>query len=411
MVSSMRIARHSSTDAQSRPERYGTLLRDQEDKIEEMLSMVQGFLLHARSLQELCELESLAFEEFFEFWLLERERQDRQRLEARGEAPSTSADGGGQRWDTLTVLELVRRGFASTDIDALVLGLSPDGQSGENTAGLRKPPVRPSLQETMAKTRARLAMPLPEVVHFPDADEVNEVFKAKSALFMGGAAGSSKTTRTGVFPCLDTLCQTVLASSARLFDASLGAVMPLAKLTSRTTFWLPTGLSMPARTLWSSIDTAFAPPALPTRVLLAPPSQVEGRLFVTLIHDRESGCASICSPPTTAGDAVVWAATAPDGSLRQVHDGTFYGRLLLLLCSPPGSDEPREILLLLPDGAAGWRASKSFMLDAPLATPLQLAAGQGKGTLATLCGSLQAPTVGYWDFSAEEEQAEAQLQC
>ena len=186
--------------------------------------------------------------------------------------------------------------------------------------------------------------------------------------------------------------------------------MPLAKLTSHAAFSLPTGLSMPDRTLWSSIDAAFAPPALPTRVLLAPPSQAEGRLFVTAVHNSQSGCASICSPPTPAGDAAVWAVTAPDASPRQVHDGTFYGRLLLLLCSPPGAEDPREILLLLPDGAAGWRASKSFMLDAPLATPLQLAAGQAKGTLATLCGSFQAPTVGYWDFSAEEEQAEAQLQ-
>lgn len=99
---------------------------------------VQTCLAVAHALQEQAERELLALDEFFKWWRMgtsvahaEQDRQERLKTEEARRAIPTH--------DTLTVLELLRRGFVSPELDAL-LGGAPD-------APARAPPADASMDD------------------------------------------------------------------------------------------------------------------------------------------------------------------------------------------------------------------------------------------------------------------------
>ncbi|WFC99118.1 ATP-dependent DNA helicase yku80 [Malassezia yamatoensis] len=80
--------------------------------LDEIISEVQTCLALARALQEQSEQEMLAIDEYFKWWRTEQDRQERIKIEGVVRVIPTH--------DTMTVAELLRRGFLSPELDALL---------------------------------------------------------------------------------------------------------------------------------------------------------------------------------------------------------------------------------------------------------------------------------------------------
>lgn len=100
----------------SAPEQLGALERD-----------VQTTMAVALALQEHAEMELLALDEFYKWWRMEQERQEKLKLE--DDAPRVRTCH-----DTLTVLEFLQRGFISPALNAL-LGVDAPASNARRTSG------------------------------------------------------------------------------------------------------------------------------------------------------------------------------------------------------------------------------------------------------------------------------------
>jgi len=101
-------------------ERYGALLHVADTaRLATAACKVQTCLAVGIVLQECAERELLALDEFFKWWRMEQDRQERLKVEAVAPPVITYHD-------TLTVLEQLQRGFLSPELDAL-LGAPDDG--------------------------------------------------------------------------------------------------------------------------------------------------------------------------------------------------------------------------------------------------------------------------------------------
>ncbi|PKI84671.1 hypothetical protein MVES_001797 [Malassezia vespertilionis] len=179
------------------PERFETLLPPSStNTIEHLITAIQTCHTIGLALQEESERELLALDEFFKWWRMEQDRQERLKVEEVSPSMITSHD-------TLTVLEFLRRGFISPALDAL-LGAPATHQAplDEDTSmeGAHVPPPepapvtfqgtprdtqKPTLQATLADTRAWLADGRPPLG--PTEKERIEGIYAAQCLFAGPA--------------------------------------------------------------------------------------------------------------------------------------------------------------------------------------------------------------------------------
>ncbi|CEH16600.1 Anaphase-promoting complex subunit 4 long domain [Ceraceosorus bombacis] len=230
--------------------RFGALLSDSAaitTEIEANIALLQMALKRGLKAQREAECEGLAWEEFFNWWNVERDRQDRLRCAEGGEAAKP-------HHDALTVAELIRRGFVSPTLDHALYGVplptqpqdfSDRREAAPDTASLAASHSPDSAVELLAATCAKVGS---ETYHAGPGDLRSRLKRLRGRLntfaeasTTGGIAehrcdppklfaGSS----THVPPSLQdsptsasltTLFETVLKSSSKLFSEALERTM------------------------------------------------------------------------------------------------------------------------------------------------------------------------------------------
>jgi len=208
-------------------------------RVSSLISLIQTCHGLAISLQEHAERELLAFDEFYKWWRYEQERLER----SKSENPSAHVP---IQHDTLSVLELCRRGFLSPELDAILsaptqdAAPAPPGQATDNAADSSDdshaiseplfPPQRVLYEETLPSNE-------PVTVHdalaWLDAQEASESSQSQPAddqwhqvfhlpsLFTGPAASAEPRMLPGHVQSLFQQLEDAGKNAGHIFSAAL----------------------------------------------------------------------------------------------------------------------------------------------------------------------------------------------
>ena len=158
-------------------------------RISSLITLIQSCHALAISLQEHAERELLAFDEFYKWWRFEQERLER----SKSENPSANVP---IQHDTLSVLELCRRGFLSPELDAILSSSIQDAapappvqatdnaaDSFDDTHAISEPlfPLQYMLYEQTPQSNGAPCATVQDALAWLDAQEASETNKSQPA--------------------------------------------------------------------------------------------------------------------------------------------------------------------------------------------------------------------------------------
>ncbi|PWN40788.1 hypothetical protein IE81DRAFT_325248 [Ceraceosorus guamensis] len=375
--------------------RFGALLSDSAaitTEIDANIVLLQMALKRCLKAQREAECEGLAWEEFFNWWNVERDRQDRLRRAEGGEAAKP-------HHDALTVAELIRRGFVSPTLDHTLYGVplptqpqdfSDRREAAPDTASLAASHSPDSAVELLAATRARIGSE--ETYQARPGDLRSRLRRlrerlntfAEASTTGGNAAHRSDAPMlfagpsTHVPPLLQdsstsasltTLFETVLKSSSKLFSEALERTMSYSQPRSSSSFAGESLFSSSSMVSARDHHSTHASSQASCGALLVRETLLEGTAmmgtdapeFLLVASSRPGGADGAFSELHVTASTISQSSTPTDGprSYPQtafiscalgassiVLDFDWYGQLLIALVSTESALATRRQLLI-----------------------------------------------------------------